>query len=528
MSECHLVWFKRDLRVWDHAPLAAACRADSVICLYVYEPELINSPEFDASHLEFINESLKELDGALRKAGGCLVTRVGNLPEVFEQLWTESQFTHLWSHEETGQWITYQRDIRVGKWCRARGVVWTELPQTGVVRRLQSRDGWSALWESRMRTDQVPAPEHVPSLRKVASVGRREAVDFGLQPSIKQRQRGGESAAWAELESFLAVRGAHYRTEMSSPLTGRTSCSRISPHLTWGTLSMRSLVQRTGQAVAEWRSRKAAGEAVDRAWAGSLKSFAARLRWHCHFMQKLEDEPELEFRNIHRGYDGLREPFWETADAQKRFAAWCAGRTGYPMIDACMRSCVATGWLNFRMRAMLVSFAAYHLWLHWREPAVWLARHFLDFEPGIHYSQFQMQSGVTGINTLRIYSPSKQALDQDPQGEFIRHWVPELATVPLVYLTEPHRMSLEVQRQHGCLIGGDYPPPIVTHAVAYREARARFAEVRRSASVRAEAKRVYEKHGRRKQPRRGEFAPLAKKEKKALNQPPEWQAELEL
>lgn len=264
---------------------------------------------------------------------------------------------------------------------------------------------------------------------------------------------------------------------------------------------------------------------VERAWFGSLKSFRARLRWHCHFIQKLEDEPGLEFRNLHRGYDGLREEMTGSGEGRRRLEAWKAGQTGYPMVDACMRSCLATGWLNFRMRAMLASFAAYHLWLHWREPAVFLARHFLDFEPGIHFSQFQMQSGTTGINTLRIYSPAKQALDQDPEGRFIRRWVPELERVPTVWLAEPWRMPENAQRAAGCLIGKDYPRPIVDHKMAWHQARAAFAEVRRRDEVRAEARRVYERHGSRKEPRRPEFGTV--RAQRDNERPLESQGELE-
>jgi deoxyribodipyrimidine photo-lyase len=163
-----------------------------------------------------------------------------------------------------------------------------------------------------------------------------------------------------------------------------------------------------------------------------------------------------------------------------------------------MRALHAGGWINFRMRAMLVSFAAYHLWLHWRPTAQYLARHFLDFEPGIHFSQFQMQSGTTGINTVRIYSPIKQALDQDPDGIFIKQHVPELAAVPTEYLAEPHLMPSALQRRIGCVIGEHYPPPIVEHSTAYRAARERVAALRRRDEARAEADVVQAKHGSRR------------------------------
>jgi len=211
-------------------------------------------------------------------------------------------------------------------------------------------------------------------------------------------------------------------------------------------------------------------------------------------MQKLEDEPELEFHNISRVYDGLRENDFN----QERFEVWQAGKTGYPMIDACMRALAQNSWINFRMRAMLMSFASNHLWLHWRPTAIYLAKHFLDFEPGIHFSQCQMQSGTTGINTIRIYSPAKQVIDHDPTGVFIRQYLPELVQVPDKYLSEPHRMPLDVQSQVGCFLGRNYPLPIVDHRKAYKSAQEKIFAIRQSNSAIEEAKRVFVKHGSRK------------------------------
>jgi deoxyribodipyrimidine photo-lyase len=240
--------------------------------------------------------------------------------------------------------------------------------------------------------------------------------------------------------------------------------------------------------------RDAPTGSYDPRWLGSLKSFSARLAWHCHFMQKLEDEPDLEYQNISRAYDGLRENDFD----QEKFEAWKAGMTGFPMVDACMRAIIQNGWINFRMRAMLMSFASNHLWLHWRPTAIHLAKHFLDFEPGIHFSQCQMQSGTTGINTVRIYSPAKQVMDHDPQGQFIRRYVPELENVPDQYLPEPHRMPQDLQSQIGCRMGYDYPMPIVDHRRAYRQAQEKIFAIRQSKPALEESKRIYVKHGSRK------------------------------
>ena len=204
-------------------------------------------------------------------------------------------------------------------------------------------------------------------------------------------------------------------------------------------------------------------------WRASLISFMGRLHWHCHFMQKLEDEPRLEFENLHRGYDGVRP---DMAD-QTKLDAWCMGQTGFPFIDACMRALDRHGWINFRMRAMLMSFASYDLWLPWRASGLHLARQFVDYEPGIHWSQVQMQSGTTGINTMRVYNPIKQGLDQDPTGAFVRRFVPELDGVPDAFIHEPWKWSGASSLP--------YPPPIVDHATAAKAAKDALYALRKGA-----------------------------------------------
>jgi deoxyribodipyrimidine photo-lyase len=489
-----VVWFKRDLRLDDHLPLSRAAQQGPCICLYVYEPELIRSEEFDASHLQFINDSLRELDRNLRDKGARLTCRVGSVVDVLDELHRKHGVEGIWSHQETGNGLTFERDRRVAAWVKEHGIPWCEIPQNGVVRGLSSRDGWSKRRDAFLRQPLTSPPEQV---EPVADVDPGEIFGgraLGLATTSKTGlQSGGEQAAHETLQSFLLERGENYSKEMSSPVTAPTACSRLSPYLAWGCLSMRRVVAALRERQEELRERKASGEPVG-SWLKSLRSFESRLSWHCHFMQKLEDQPSIEFENMSRVYDGLREDEFN----QSYFDAWCAGQTGYPMVDACMRALHQHSWINFRMRAMLVSFASYHLWLHWRPTATFLARHFLDFEPGIHFSQFQMQSGTTGINTIRIYSPIKQVKDQDPSGESIRHFVPELDRVPEQYLAEPHKMPLSVQSKVGCVVGKDYPPPIVDHAVAYRAARERMYAVRRTSEAKQEAGRVLRKHGSRK------------------------------
>lgn len=500
-SDWQVVWFKRDLRIADHAPLIEALRHGPVVGLYLYEPELLHSPEWDASHSRFIAEALRELETEWTRRGGCLLLRRGEAVEQLERLHRETGFVRLWSHEETGQRVTFDRDLRVARWCRDRGIVWEERRQDGVVRRLARRDGWAERWARRMSGRMEPPPQVLGPGRPtgLASEGVLGPESLGLGPVIPSGlQVGGETVAREVLGSFLEDRGVGYRTEMSSPLTAATACSRISPYLAWGCVSMRTVHQAALQRQEALGWRRSAGEPVDRRWSGALSSFQARLRWHCHFMQKLEDEPRIEFENFNRAYDGLREAFTESEEGQLRLEAWRQGRTGFPLVDACLRSVRATGWLNFRMRAMVMSVASYHLWLHWRPTAIHLARCFLDFEPGIHFSQAQMQSGTTGINTVRIYNPTLQALEHDPQGVFIRRWVPELAAVPDAFLAEPWRMMRSQQEASRCVIGVDYPAPRVEARLAVLEAKARIARIRSSTVAREASRRVYLRHGSRK------------------------------
>jgi deoxyribodipyrimidine photo-lyase len=503
----HIVWFKRDLRVHDHAPLTAAAAAAAidghpVLPLYIYEPAVTQAQDFAVQHLGFINESLQSLDRALRKLGTSLHARKGEAVEVLRELHLTHGIAALWSHEETGNAITYARDLRVGAWAAAQAIVWREFTQTGVVRRLRDRDRWSGHWMQRMTAPTLDTPTALRAAPASLATGELpDARGLGLTalahhaPDKPQRQRGGRAAGEDLLDSFLKDRAADYRFAMSSPLTATTACSRLSPHLAFGTLSIREVVKTA------WRRRTAllaeCSTARQQGFLAALKSFESRLHWHCHFMQKLESEPAIEFGNMHRGFDGLRDPPDPAGGSATRLDAWSRGETGFPMIDASMRMLAATGWINFRMRAMLVSFAAYQLWLHWRGPALVLAREFLDYEPGIHYPQVQMQSGVTGINAIRIYNPLKQASDHDPQGRFVRRWLPALARVPQTYIFEPWTMPPELQRRVGCVIDTDYPAPIVDNTQAMREARERIHALRAKPEVRHAAQAVYEKHGSR-------------------------------
>lgn len=479
-----IVWFKRDLRIADHRPLALAAQTGPVLPLYIAEPGLWAQDDASARQWAFIAECLADLQRLLAERGQPLCIVVGEAVTVLQRLHASHGIAALWSHEETGNAWTYARDRAVAAWAKSAGIPWHEARQFGVVRRLASRDGWARAWDRDMAEPVTPPPVALPPIAGDWPTRIPTRAELGLaEDPCPGRQRGGRAAALATLDSFLTERGRDYRFEMSSPVTAFDASSRLSPHLTFGTLSMREVAQATW---ARMRDLKRENTPDARRWRASMISFAGRQHWHCHFMQKLEDDPRIEFENFHRAYDTLRP----AAADPERLAAWRDGRTGYPFVDACMRALDRHGWINFRMRAMLMSFASYHLWLPWRDSGLILARRFVDYEPGIHWPQVQMQSGTTGINTVRIYNPVKQGHDQDPTGRFIRAHVPELAAVPDAFIHEPWLWP-GAERL-------DYPPPIVDNAAAARSAREAIHALRKDRGHAAAARDIADRHGSRR------------------------------
>ena len=246
----HVVWFKRDLRVEDHQPLARAAEHGNVCCLYIYEPEMCNSPDWDRAHSMFIDQCLVDLDRQLRARGNRLCIRFGSAVEVLHQLHREWSIEALWSHEETGNHLTYQRDLAVGKWSQEHGIPWHEARQFGVVRRLASRDGWQRRWGKLMNLDPVQPPEYIPLADMPdESYGQRRSPEslVAQTTTIYQPQIGHRQQALDCFESFPTQRGQRYTTEMSSPVTAAAACSRLSPYISYGVFSMREVHHRLEQ-----------------------------------------------------------------------------------------------------------------------------------------------------------------------------------------------------------------------------------------------------------------------------------------
>jgi deoxyribodipyrimidine photo-lyase len=300
----NIVWFKRDLRIVDHVPLVEALKLGPVIPLYIIEPELWQQPDMSYRHYLFLQDSLLDLNECLKKLGQKLIIRIGNVTDIFNDISQRHKINSLWSHQETWNDWTYTRDKKIKSWCKFNNIPWYEPPQNGVIRCLNNRNGWSGRWYNYMNRPLL----RIPSIIKVIDENSQDMPspkDLGLKVEHgKNVQKGGRQKGLELLNSFLYERGEFYTTEMSSPLTAFNSCSRLSAHLAFGTLSMREVFQACEKRNREINQKpfKEKGK-----WPNALRSLSARLRWHCHFIQKLEDEPRIEFENMHPVYNGLRE-----------------------------------------------------------------------------------------------------------------------------------------------------------------------------------------------------------------------------
>lgn len=247
---------------------------------------------------------------------------------------------------------------------------------------------------------------------------------------LQSLQKWWESEWIKILENFLENRSEKYMYNISKPFESQSWCSRLSPYITYGCLSIKTIIQATENKRQELKNVWTESAKNHRK---SLHYFISRLHWQSHFIQKLEDEPELEFRNINRDFDTIRQKINKDL-IEKVFSS----QSGIPYIDALIRQLQTTGWCNFRSRAILVSFLCNTCLQPWQAVAARIAKLFTDYEPWIHYPQFQMQAGTTGINTIRIYNPVYNGKQKDPEWKFIYHYLPELKSVPIKYIHEPH------------------------------------------------------------------------------------------
>tara|TARA_R110000751_G_scaffold106568_1_gene202601 strand:+ start:26035 stop:27561 length:1527 start_codon:yes stop_codon:yes gene_type:complete len=480
-QEVNIVWFKRDLRLLDHEPLMLALNSEvPTLLLYIFEPMLLNDAHYSERHFDFIKQSLVNMNEKLAAIGTQLLIIESDASHAFTTLASSLDIKNVFSYQETGLLLTFKRDIKLKEYFKTQKIHWSESVANGVVRGLKNRTNWKEHWIAFINKDFDHPNFDNSTLFGISRIKQLESsfksVDLNTTKATPF-QKGGTTTALKYFEGFLEERINGYNTHYSKPLTSRNYSSRLSPYLAWGNLSIRMVAQKAASFKSQIKNKR------------NLNSFLSRLRWQAHFIEKFEMEYQMEYRNVHAAFRSLNKP--SNLEVQQ---AWKEGKTGYPMVDAGMRCLVATGFVNFRIRAMLVSFFTHHLWQPWQDASEHMAQQFLDFEPGIHYPQLQMQAGVTGINTVRIYSPVRNSLDHDPEAVFLKKWLPELAHLPVPYIHEPWEIPAMEAVFQNFELGKDYPLPIVDAKLARKHAQDILYGIKKDAKSKSESRRIVNKH----------------------------------
>lgn len=483
MQTINIVWMKKDIRLNDHAALHAAQQANiPFLIVYLFEPEVMQRADVSLRHSQFIYHSLLDLKLNLGAQSHLLHILYGERKAIFQEIFQQFHVDTIFSYQESGTESTWNLDKEIGALFMQTGVNWKEFQRDAIQRGIKNRKGWDKHWYTVMHKDvQLYEPKAIQLINFEHSFFLPSEFKADLETYPSLYQPAGERMAWKYLKDFMDGRCKGYSRYISKPSESRTSCSRLSVYITYGNISVRQVYQYVKQ------------HPNFNKYKFPIKSFLSRLKWQNHFIQKFEVQCDYEYRFLNPAYEEMsykHTPKW--------ILAWAEGKTGVPMIDASMRCLKATGWINFRMRAMLVSFLTHHLDQDWRNGAFILANYFLDFEPGIHYPQVQMQAGTTGVHTLRIYNPIKQGKEHDPKGIFVRKWIPELQNVPDNYIHEPWQMTEMEMLMLNFDLKRDYYAPIVNVEQVAGEAREKLWAFKKRPKVNKYKGSILEKHTRKK------------------------------
>ncbi|MFB6242183.1 MAG: FAD-binding domain-containing protein [Candidatus Nanosalina sp.] len=442
-----IIWHRRDLRTSDNRALKEA--GEDAAPVYIFDPEWLEKELVSDARIEFVLESLKDLNRQYVEKGSNLALLHGDPVEKLEEL--QNQGHEIFFNRDANH-FRQEREQEVRK--KFSGLENSAVKTSG---RGDSEE-WKKDAQRWFESKRISAPEEISDNPVESEVSLDEIREkYDLEPEKEKFGEGGTREARRRLEDFLD-RIESYSGCISSPSKAESSTSHLSPYIRYGCISPREVYQEAEEKKYEVENTQ------------SVQMFLDRVSWQQHFLQKIEDNPDLYREAINPVYRNLNKHKYD----QEKIQAWKNGRTGFPLVDASMRALVETGWINFRMRAMCASFFSYILKQWWKTGADFFYRHLIDADVAINYYQWQMQSGLVGIHANRIYDPTKQVEENDPEGRFIRKYVPELRPVPDEYIAEPWKMPEEVQEECGVEIGRNYPEPIVDYEREARKARKFF------------------------------------------------------
>tara|TARA_B100000787_G_scaffold159892_2_gene138440 strand:- start:16041 stop:17534 length:1494 start_codon:yes stop_codon:yes gene_type:complete len=479
-EKINVVWLKRDIRLHDNEAISNAIKnGRRFLIFYAFEKILLNDTHYNSRHWNFIKQSLVDTNIELATNKTKVLTVESDIIGLCNKIQNFYAIDTIFSHLETGILTTYIRDKEFKRYCRNNNINWKENNNNGVQRGLKHREKWFDNWNSYMYSNLEifnPQENQLLTTDEVLKI-EHSSLQISLDTPLDTKfQKGGRTLGYKYASTFFKERYKEYMYNISKPALSRTSCSRLSPYLAWGNLSVREVFQ-MGEKTKNSSNRKQIG------------AFLSRLRWQAHFIQKFEMEHTMENASVNKGYHKLKKSI-----SKKYQEAWKKGLTGFPLVDACMRCLQETGYLNFRMRALTVSFFTHILWQPWQDATTHLSQMFLDFEPGIHFPQLQMQAGETGINNLRIYNPIKNGIEHDKDAIFIKKWVPELKNLDTVFAHEPQLMTPLEQQLYGFFLGKDYPDPIVDIKNSRKKASDVLWNLKKNSEVKKENKRIILKH----------------------------------
>jgi deoxyribodipyrimidine photo-lyase len=491
-----IYWHKRDLRLNDNQALTTAVTLSleydiPFVPIMGLESDLIQgietAYEFGRFYQHGFVSGLLPLCNNYQYFG--IAPLVFNEPvvEYLKKIHKSEPITHLVSHQEHGTSGTYKRDKLVQQFCNQHSIQWIQLQPSSIKRNLKDRNLRDKLSKEYLNVPPLGLPNFalVKSFKDTELFAQThknlqefEILKEQLGSGLKLKETS-EKAGLEVLKEFTTTRAAGYRGGISSPNTAILNGSRLSQFLAFGSLSLRYVYQFFWKQIKETSDKKLKSGIL-----GAMK----RLYWREHFIQRLETDSTMPDHSINPQFDTIKY-----AHNPEYFIAFKTGTTGEVMIDACIRCLNKTGFINFRMRSLLVSYATFGLDLDWRIVGRFLATIFYDYEPGIHWSQVHMQAGVTGINTIRVYSPSKQLLDQDPDCKFVSEWIPELQELSIEQIQDYQSGKLFE------LTNELYPNPVVDFKTESKANKLKTFGVRKNSSKEI-SKAVYIKHGSRKKP----------------------------